>query len=83
MVTIVAEPIERLDAEAEKSDARMGVLNREFHLALIRPSGKFVTIQLIERLQLIAERYVRAHLEPAADPGLLDPRPDAGRQAGR
>lgn len=61
---IATEAFELLDAEAEKSDARMGVLNREFHLALIRPSGKFVTIQLIERLQLIAERYVRAHLEP-------------------
>jgi DNA-binding GntR family transcriptional regulator len=61
---IATEAFELLDAEAEKSEARMGVLNREFHLALIRPSGKFVTIQLIERLQLIAERYVRAHLEP-------------------
>jgi DNA-binding GntR family transcriptional regulator len=61
---IATEAFELLDAEAEKSESRMGVLNREFHLALIRPSGKFVTIQLIERLQLIAERYVRAHLEP-------------------
>jgi DNA-binding GntR family transcriptional regulator len=61
---IATEAFELLDAEAEKSEARMGVLNREFHLALIRPSAKFVTIQLIERLQLIAERYVRAHLEP-------------------
>jgi DNA-binding GntR family transcriptional regulator len=61
---IATEAFALLDAEAEKSEARMGVLNREFHLALIRPSGMFVTIQLIERLQLIAERYVRAHLEP-------------------
>jgi DNA-binding GntR family transcriptional regulator len=61
---IATAAFELLDAEAEKSGARMAVLNREFHLALIRPCEKLVTIQLIERLQLLAERYVRAHLEP-------------------
>lgn len=60
---IATAAFELLEAEAEISGARMAELNREFHLALIRPSRKFVTIQLIERLQLLAERYVRAHLE--------------------
>src|SRR5207237_8613493 len=61
---IATAAFELLEAEAEISGPRVAVLNREFHLALIRPSGKLVTIQLIERLQLLAERYVRAHLEP-------------------
>jgi DNA-binding GntR family transcriptional regulator len=33
-------------------------------MALIRPSGRLVTTQVMERLHLLAERYVRAHLEP-------------------
>ncbi|WP_269713827.1 GntR family transcriptional regulator [Caulobacter sp. NIBR2454] len=39
-------------------------LNREFHMGMVRPSGLMVTTQLIERLHVLAERYVRVHLEP-------------------
>lgn len=39
--------------------------NRIFHMALVRPSHRLLTIQLIERLQILAERYVLKHLEPA------------------
>ncbi len=39
--------------------------NRAFHLALVRPGGRLITAQLVERLQVLAERYVRKHLEPA------------------
>lgn len=39
--------------------------NRAFHLALVTPGGRHVTAQLVERLQVLAERYVRKHLEPA------------------
>jgi DNA-binding GntR family transcriptional regulator len=53
-----------LEAESRIAGPNLTVLNREFHLALIRPSGRRVTIQLMERLHLLAERYVRAHLEP-------------------
>jgi len=38
--------------------------NRAFHLALVRPSRRLVTTQLVERLHVLAERYVRKHLEP-------------------
>jgi DNA-binding GntR family transcriptional regulator len=41
------------------------LLNRAFHLALVRPGGRHVTSQLIERLHVLAERYVHKHLEPA------------------
>ena len=39
--------------------------NRIFHMALVRPSHRVLTTHLIERLQVLAERYVLKHLEPA------------------
>lgn len=41
------------------------LLNRAFHLSLVRPGGREVTAQLVERLHVLAERYVHKHLEPA------------------
>ncbi len=50
---------------ASKTDAPRAVsFNRAFHLALVPPSGRQVTAQLVERLHVLAERYVRKHLEP-------------------
>lgn len=43
---------------------RIGALNRAFHIALIGPARRAVTLKTIERLQVIAERYVIKHLEP-------------------
>jgi DNA-binding GntR family transcriptional regulator len=37
-------------------------------MALIRPGGRPVTMQTVERLQVIAERYVVKHLEPSGRP---------------
>lgn len=42
----------------------VGRRNREFHLALVRPSGRDVTVQTIERMLTLAERYVSVHLGP-------------------
>ena len=42
-----------------------GGQQRGVHLALVRPGGRQITAQLVERLQVLAERYVRKHLEPA------------------
>ncbi|UAL09913.1 GntR family transcriptional regulator [Caulobacter segnis] len=52
-----------LEAELAKPDGDHVSLNRAFHLALMRPGGH-ITFQLMERLQILAERYVRVHLEP-------------------
>jgi DNA-binding GntR family transcriptional regulator len=41
-----------------------GRRNREFHLALARPSGRDITVQMIERTLTLAERYVSVHLGP-------------------
>lgn len=50
---------------ASKTDIHNAVrYNRTFHLSLVRPGGRPVTTQLVERLQVLAERYVRKHLEP-------------------
>jgi len=52
-----------LEASLRQDDAEHVTQNRAFHMALIQPSG-LITRQLIERLHILAERYVRVHLEP-------------------
>lgn len=51
-----------LDAALRKGLADVGRRNREFHLALVRPSGRGVTIETVDRLLALSERYVRVHL---------------------
>jgi DNA-binding GntR family transcriptional regulator len=53
-----------LNAATVDRAASVAALNRAFHMALVRPSGRTVTAQIIERLQVVAERYVVKHLEP-------------------
>lgn len=59
---------EALDAQMRRDAARASDLNRAFHLALVRPAGQPLTTQLVERLHSMAERYVRAHLQPQGRP---------------
>lgn len=56
---------EVLDAAAKDNLNDVAVRNREFHVALVRPGKRLLTTQLVERLEVLAERYVLAHLEPA------------------
>lgn len=51
-----------LDAALRNGMADVGRRNREFHLALVRPSGRGVTIETVDRLLALSERYVRVHL---------------------
>ena len=60
-----ARALEQLDAAAENNLSDVAVRNREFHVALVRPGGRLLTTQLVERLEVLAERYVIAHLQPA------------------
>lgn len=56
---------EALDMLERVTDVRgVGAFNRAFHLALIRPCGQPITSNILERLQVLSERYVRKHLEP-------------------
>ncbi len=56
---------EKLDSAAGTNLSEVAVRNREFHVALVRPCNRLLTTQLIERLMILAERYVVAHLQPA------------------
>ncbi len=59
------EALEALDIAANTDKTQVGKLNRAFHMSLVRPLHRQVTIQIIERLNIICERYVGKHLEPA------------------
>ncbi len=48
----------------DEGGSGVGAFNRAFHLALLRPSGQFITLTILERLHVLADRYVRKHLEP-------------------
>lgn len=61
----VRAAFDRLDAAAADDLARVAVMNREFHTALVRSEGRLLTTQLVERLSILSERYVVAHLKPA------------------
>jgi len=57
--------LEALDKASVADKASVGKLNRAYHMSLVRPLGQPLTIQIIERLNIISERYVGKHLEPA------------------
>jgi len=57
--------LDALDEAMISNKDMVGGLNRDFHMSLVRPLGRPLTIQMIERLNIISERYVRKHLEPA------------------
>ena len=56
---------EELDSAASERLAEVAIRNRVFHTALVRPGRRLLTTQMVERLAIIAERYVVAHLRPA------------------
>jgi len=57
--------LEALDKASISDKAAVGKLNRAYHMSLVRPLGRPLTTQIIERLNIISERYVGKHLEPA------------------
>ena len=52
------------DVDAVAHKPTVGALNRAFHLALVKPGGQRVTTNIVARLHVLADRYVRKHLEP-------------------
>lgn len=52
-----------LDAAAAAHLPSVGPLNRAFHMALIQPGGRVLTTEITARLHVMADRYVRRHLE--------------------
>ncbi|GJI93970.1 transcriptional regulator [Duganella caerulea] len=57
--------LDALDQAMVSNKDQVGGRNRDFHMSLVRPLGRPLTIQIIERLNIISERYARKHLEPA------------------
>ncbi|ESQ84044.1 hypothetical protein AEAC466_09880 [Asticcacaulis sp. AC466] len=57
--------LDDLQHAAETNKAEIGRYNRLFHLSLIHPVRKPVTVRFIERLHLISERNVGEYLIPA------------------
>jgi DNA-binding GntR family transcriptional regulator len=56
--------LEALNQATDRRAAAAAALNRAFHMALVRPLRRRVTTLILERLQVVAERYVVKHLEP-------------------
>ena len=58
------DALQRLTVAATAHEDTVGALNRAFHLALVRPGVQQVTTNVVRGLHIIADRYVRKHLEP-------------------
>jgi DNA-binding GntR family transcriptional regulator len=54
----------QFDLEAAAQKPTVGASNRAFHLALVQPCGRRLTTDIVARLHVLADRYVRKHLEP-------------------
>jgi len=54
-----------LNLAAQTDRLRVPHANRMFHLSLVRPLKKPVTVSFIERLHIISERNIGEHLAPA------------------
>lgn len=61
---VATQALASLDQAADAHRQSVGALNRAFHLAMVRPSGQLVTANILERLHVLSERYVRKHIEP-------------------
>lgn len=53
-----------LEAQVRSGSSDQGTHNRLFHMALMKPGAGRLTFSMIERLNMIADRYVRLHLKP-------------------
>jgi DNA-binding GntR family transcriptional regulator len=58
------QALAQFDTEAAAHKPTVGAANRAFHLALVQPCGKRLTTDMVARLHVLADRYVRKHLEP-------------------
>ena len=62
---VATDALAALDEAAAAHLGDVATRNRDFHTALVRPANRLLTLQLVERLQVMSERYVHKHLEPA------------------
>lgn len=67
--TAATAALATLDRLVNAHEHGVGAANRAFHLTLLRPAQRALTLQLIERMHVLSERYVRKHLEPLGRDG--------------
>lgn len=58
------QALAQFDIDAVAHRPTVGAANRAFHLALVQPCGQRLTTDIVARLHVLADRYVRKHLEP-------------------
>ena len=58
------QALAQFDVDAVAHKPTVGAANRAFHLALVQPCGQRLTTDIVSRLHVLADRYVRKHLEP-------------------
>lgn len=56
--------LDALTRAAAEERPTLGAMHRAFHFALVKAEGQALTARMIARLNVIADRYVRKHLEP-------------------
>ncbi|WP_420143206.1 GntR family transcriptional regulator [Sphingobium sp.] len=61
---IAVKTLDTLYQVTDKHGEGVGAFNRAFHMALLRPSAQPLSVNILERLHILSERYVRKHLEP-------------------
>ncbi|EGF91713.1 bacterial regulatory protein, gntR family protein [Asticcacaulis biprosthecium C19] len=62
---VALDCLKALDEAVVSDKKKVGKLNRAYHMALVKPIQRPITTQIVERLNIISERYVGKHLEPA------------------
>lgn len=65
----VSEIFKQLQSLAHEVTPEAITVNREFHLAMCAPAGRNITQELLIKVHLLSERYVRRHLEPPENEG--------------
>lgn len=60
---IAIEALARLEEVTQSGREDVGILHRAFHMALLIPSGKPLSVTILQRLQVVSQRYVSKHLE--------------------
>jgi DNA-binding GntR family transcriptional regulator len=58
------ELVRTMNIAQQEHGEGVGAYNRMLHHALYAPSRQPVTVNILDRLQVFSERYVRKHLEP-------------------
>jgi DNA-binding GntR family transcriptional regulator len=66
------DALARFNADAAVHKPTVGPLNRAFHMALVTPGQRPVSSSIVERLHILADRYVRKHLEPTGRHALAE-----------